>query len=159
MNLLRTGDWVALTESAKQYFLNEGYTLKKVNSLSQIEIYYEAIKVVHLTKFNTPLKVDKIIQLRFVDIKMPASYNVAANTFYNKLCKYKEQLVNLKDINCWMYGYYDNAVKANPLVKELVKQTEEELDYELSECQCSIAVSYFIKDKLRSNDQQFKVCS
>jgi hypothetical protein len=150
MNLLKVGDWVALTPSTKDYFLKSDYSEHKVNSLTQVEDVYERIKAIKLKGFVSPVTFDEVIQLRFIDTEMPASYNVAMNTFYNKLCEHTEQLSNLQTIN-WLYSYYDNAVKVNPLVKELLKQTEEELDYELSEGQASTAIGYFINDKLRSN--------
>lgn len=85
---------------------------------------------------------------RFVYKDYPLSYTHAANTFYNKLCLLANVFNKLKDVNL-DWPLYDNAVKIYPLIKTLVKEVNEDLNYELSESQCSTALKYFIYDNFK----------
>ena len=145
---LKPGQYVALTKSIKSHFIDWGHTEKQVNSVIQIEEVYPHMNCIKLNRFVSPVKYEEVISLRFVDTEMTASYNVAMNTFYNKLCNHKPKLENLISVSR-SWSLYDNACGLNSLVKTLADETEEELNYELSERQCSIAVRYFIHDKLK----------
>ena len=146
---LEVGQYIALTNSIKEYFLKSDYTEKQVNSVIQIEDIYSRFNCVKLKGFVSPVKYEEITQLRFVDTSMTASYNVAMNTYYTKLCEHTSELQNL--IPLYDYSFiYDDACKINKLVKTLSKETDKELNYELSFNQCCTALVYFIKDKLKN---------
>ena len=144
---LKVGQYVALTKSIKDHFIDFGYSKKQVNSVIQIEDLYPHIKCIKLNRFVSPVKYEEVITLRIVDTEMTANYNIAMNDFYNKLCNHMKSLSNLVGVDK-SWSLYDNACALNNLVKVLADKTQNELDYELSERQCSIAIQYFIKDKL-----------
>ena len=85
---------------------------------------------------------------RFVYEGYPLSYTHATNTFYNKLCLLKHEFIKLKEVSL-AWSLYDNAVEIYPSIKTLVKEVEEDLNYELSEGQCSTALKYFIYDNFK----------
>lgn len=67
-----------------------------------------------------------------------------------KLCKIKDKL----DLNCVDFSEpfpYDQFIKKNKEVRSIVKELEDEFDYEMSEFQCSWAIFSLIKGECESD--------
>lgn len=83
-------------------------------------------------------------EVRFCDPVMSEAYNQAVNHLIAKLQAHKEILGDLKGMSL-EFSIYDRAVEIDSLVRVLAKGTEDDLDYELSEYQCSSAIFLFLK--------------
>lgn len=75
---------------------------------------------------------------------MKDRYDQTRERLLEKLVSHSDEF-DLKSVNFSMPFPYDQFVKANPMARDLVKEVEDEFDYEMSEHQCSWAVVVLIR--------------
>lgn len=74
-------------------------------------------------------------------------YNVTSERFWEKL-EYNRDKINIDCINFKEPFPIDQLVKKYPFVSDLIKEVEEEYNYQMSEFQCSWAVVAFYRNDM-----------